>query len=138
MAEQTIDKLQVEVEATAKGTSAVFRQLESQLSTLSRALSAIDTSKLDAVQKSVSKSKVGIDTSGISKAEKQVASGVAKIQQALAGLGAYANAAMGGDKSSLTSFDRRVTSIQSSIDTLQEKMKALGVSCIKAEVEALP
>lgn len=126
MAEQTIDKLQVEVEATAKGTSAVFRQLESQLSTLSRALSAIDTSKLDAVQKSVSKSKVGIDTSGISKAEKQVASGVAKIQQALAGLGAYANAAMGGDKSSLTSFDRRVTSIQSSIDTLQEKMKALG------------
>lgn len=126
MAEQTIDKIQVEVEATAKGTSAVFRQLESQLSTLSRALSAIDTSKLDAVQKSVSKSKVGIDTSGISKAEKQVASGVAKIQQALAGLGAYANAAMGGDKSSLTSFDRRVTSIQSSIDTLQEKMKALG------------
>lgn len=133
MAEQTIDKLQVEVEATAKGTSAVFRQLESQLSTLSRALSAIDTSKLDAVQKSVSKSKVGIDTSGISKAEKQVASGVAKIQQALAGLGAYANAAMGGDKSSLTSFDRRVTSIQSSIDTLQEKMKALGGTEVPTE-----
>lgn len=125
MAEQTIDKLQVEVVADAKGTTAVFRQLESQLSTLQRALSAIDTSKLDAVQKSVNKSKVGIDTSGISKAEKQVASGVAKIQQSLAGLSAYANAAMGGDKSSMTSFDRRVTSIQSSIDVLQEKMKGL-------------
>ena len=38
MAEQTIDKVQIEVEASAKGVSNVFDRLERQLETLQKVL----------------------------------------------------------------------------------------------------
>lgn len=121
---QTIDRVQVEVEATARGVSAVFSQLESQLATLKSALSSIDASKLTEVSKA-SKA-MSVDTSGMTKAEKDISNSVDKIKQSLAGLESYKNAALSGDSSSLTSFNRRVVSIQSAIDVLGEKLKQLG------------
>ena len=128
---ETIDKVQVEVEATAKGTSAVFKQLESQLSALKSALNAIDTSKLSQAAKA-SKT-LTVNTSGMTKAEKDVSNSVNKIKQALAGLQSYKNAALGGDNSSLISFNRQVIKIQSSIDVLEEKLRELGDTNIPTE-----
>lgn len=126
MAEQIIDKVQVQVEASAKGTSAVFEQLERRLTTLQKALNQIDSANLQKVQKAVSSTNLSVNTSGIDKAQKDVVKGVSKIEQALAGLQAYANAAMSGDSSSMTSFERRVVSIQSAVDVLTQKFKQLG------------
>lgn len=121
---ETIDKVQVEVEATAKGTSQVFSQLTSQLNTLKTALSGLDTSKLQ-------KAQTAINPAGMTKAERDITSSANKIKQALAGLEAYKNAALSGDSSSLTSFNRRVISIQSAVDTLREKMQQMGVTKIE-------
>ena len=121
---QTIDKVQVEVEATAKGTSQVFSDLTKNLATLKSALESIDTSKLSKVNKA--SGKLGIDTSGMTKAEKEVSSSVDSLKQKLAGLNSYKNAALSGDSSSFTSFNRRVISIQSEIDVLAEKLRQLG------------
>lgn len=121
---QTIDKVQVEVEATAKGTSQVFSDLTKNLATLKSALESIDTSKLSKVSKA--SGKLGIDTSGMTKAEKEVSSSVDSLKQKLAGLNSYKNAALSGDSSSFTSFNRRVISIQSEIDVLAEKLRQLG------------
>lgn len=121
---ETIDKVQVEVEATAKGTSQVFSQLTSQLNTLKTALSGLDTSKLQ-------KAQTAINPAGMTKAERDITSSANKIKQALAGLEAYKNAALSGDSSSLTSFNRRVVAIQSAVDTLREKMQQMGVTKIE-------
>lgn len=124
MANQTIDKVVVEVEATAKGTSAVFSQLTSQISIIKSALNSLDTSKLEQVTKATKSVKV--DSSGMTKSEKDISSSIDKIKQSLAGLNSYKNAALSGDSSSLTSFNRQVIRIQSQIDILGEKLIQLG------------
>ena len=124
MASQTIDKLQVEIEASAKNLASVFSQLTSNFSKLQNTINSIDTSKLTTLSKA--SNGVSINTSGISKAERDISNSVSKIQQSLAGLESYKNAALSGDSSSLTSFNRRVISIQSSIDVLKEKFSQLG------------
>ena len=124
MANQTIDKVVVEVEATAKGTSAVFSQLTSQISIIKSALNGLDISKLEQVTKATKSVKV--DSSGMTKSEKDISSSIDKIKQSLAGLNAYKNAALSGDSSSLTSFNRQVIRIQSQIDILSEKLIQLG------------
>lgn len=126
MAEQTIDKIQIEVEASAKGVTSVFTQLEGQLNALQKALSAIDTSKLDSLGKAGKGAKVSVNTTDMTKAEKDVSKSVSKIKEAMAGLSSYWNAAMNGDSSSATSFERRVVSIQSAMDVLQQKFNQLG------------
>lgn len=78
---------------------------------------------------------LGIDTSGMTKAERDVSNSIDKIKQSLAGLNSYKNAALGGDSSSLTSFNRRVISIQSSIDTLGEKLQQLGNNRIGVNID---
>ena len=124
MADTVIDKVQIEIEATAKGATAVFAKLEAELTKLQNAMNKIDTSKLNAVAKATKAIK--IDTSGMTKAEQDVSNSVDKIKQSLAGLNAYKVAALGGDKSSLVSFERNVIKIQSSIDILREKLNQLG------------
>lgn len=133
MADQTIDKVQVEIQASAKGTSAVFDQLERNLEMLQKAINSIDTSKLQNVQKATNGTRVGVNTSGMQKAEKDVSASVAKIQQSLAGLNAYANAAMGGDKSAFHSYERGAMRLQSNIDVLKEKFAQLGNTNIPTE-----
>ena len=106
MSDNVIDKLSIEIEASAKSTSAVFSQLQSQISTLQSAINSIDMSKISKINKT--SKNLGIDTSGMTKAERDVSNSIDKIKQSLAGLNSYKNAALGGDSSSLTSFNRRV------------------------------
>lgn len=124
MANESIDKVQVEVEASAKGVSQVFTQLERQLTTLKNALGNINTKNLSQI--------ANINTAGMSKAEKDISNSANKIKQALAGLESYKNAALSGDSSSLTSFNRRIISIQSAIDTLREKMGQVGATTVES------
>lgn len=126
MAESTIDKVQIEIEATAKGTSAVFAQLESQLATLQKALGGIDTSKLQKAKDASKAINPNVNTNGVSKAERDIKNSVSKIQQSLAGITPYMNAALNGDSSSLTSFNRRVISIQSSLETTKQKLEQIS------------
>lgn len=137
----TIERVQVEIEASVKGTNAVFSQLEKNLTTLKTALNSIDVSKLEQIKKSTTN--LSVNTSGMSKSEREISKSVNSIKQALAGLNSYKNAALGGDSSSLTSFNRRVVSIQSSIDVLREKISQLAkpvpteaFTKLKAEEEA--
>ena len=50
MADTIIDKVQVQIEATTKGTAQAFAVLDRQLSRLQNALNAVDTSKLQIAQ----------------------------------------------------------------------------------------
>lgn len=120
MADTTIDRVQIEIEATAKGVSAVFAQLESQMNTIKQALASLDTSKISKAKQALNG---GLD---MSTAEKNVVKSLDKIKQALAGLDAYKKAALSGDGSAATSFERQTTRIQSQIDVLGEKLKQLG------------
>ena len=126
MAEQSIDKLTLEVEVTAKNTTAAFKELESQLSSLQKALTSLDTSKLKAINGAFRASKVKIDTSGVSKAEKDISAGIDKIKTALAGLESYANKSATGDKSAFSAYERQALSLQSEIDKMWEKFRQQG------------
>lgn len=116
----TIDKVRVEVEATAKGASNVIRNLESRIKELKKALNSVDTSKLRQAQK------VQLDTTGMSKSEREITDSVNKIKQAYAGLQSYTKAGLMGDKSSLVSSQRGLIKLQSQIDTLSEKLRQAG------------
>lgn len=146
MSEQTIDRVQLEIEASAKGVNETFDKIERKASALKKALSGFNTSeianlakKLSQVQTSLNKinggnkSSVGVDTTNMTKAENNIKKSVSAIQQSLAGLNAYANAALSGDKSSFTSFERRVTSIQSAIDVAKEKISQLGNTSVETD-----
>ena len=143
MAEQTIDKLQIEVEATTKSVSSVFSSITSQLKTLNSVASSIDVDKivkaknaLESLNKSTGSSKSNtpkIDTTNITKAEKDIQKSVSSIKSKLDGLSAYSQAAKLGDSSSFTSFQRRVISIQSDIDVLKGKMESLGDTRVETE-----
>lgn len=124
MANTTIDRVSIEVEATAKGTSAVFSQIISQANTLKSVLSGLDVSKLSQVSKASNALK--IDTSGMTKAEKDVSDTINSIKVKMAELNALKNAALSGDSSSMTSFERKTISIQSQIDGLTEKLRQLS------------
>lgn len=116
----TIDKVRVEVEATAKGASNVIRNLESRIKELKKALNSVDTSKLRQAQK------VQLDTTGMSKSEREITDSVNKIKQAYAGLQSYTKAGLMGDKSSLISSQRGLIKLQSQIDSLSEKLRQAG------------
>ena len=123
---ESIDRVQIDIEANAIGTTRVFKQLEEHINIVKKALDTINVSKLVQAQKAINNANINSDALGMSKAEQNIKNSVNSIKASLAGLGAYANAAMNGDKSSYTSFERRVISIQSAIDVLKEKMAQLG------------
>jgi DNA-binding ferritin-like protein len=130
MADVTVDKINVEVSATADKATSALKELEATLSKIQAAMNSIDFSKLQQAQKSVGSGKkpaVSVDTSNMSKAEKEVSKSVAKIEQMLAGLQAYKNAALGGDKSATSSFEKSATKVQSALDVLQERFRQLGI-----------
>ncbi len=119
-----IDKVQIEIEATAKGATKAFIELESRLSALQKVLNSVDTSTLE----KAAKASRGISAfaTGMNKTERDVVKSVDKIQQSLAGLQSYKNAALSGDSSSATSFERQAVRIQSALDVLTEKLKQAG------------
>ena len=131
----TIDKVRVEVEATAKGASNVIRNLESRIKSLKKALNSVDTSKLRQAQK------VQLDTTGMSKSEREITDSINKIKQAYAGLQSYTKAGLMGDKSSLVSSQRGLIKLQSQIDALQERLrqesdKRTGINISTDELQA--
>ena len=122
MADTIIDKVQVQIEATTKGTAQAFAMLDRQLSRLQNALNAVDTSKLQIAQQAT-KSISLLDARGFTKEEREVKKAVDNIKQSFASLKAYKEAALGGDASSLTSFSRKAIHLQSDIDGLQERLR---------------
>lgn len=122
MADTIIDKVQVQIEATTKGTAQAFAMLDRQLSRLQNALNAVDTSKLQIAQQAT-KSISLLDARGFTKEEREVKKAVDNIKQSFASLKSYKEAALGGDASSLTSFSRKAIHLQSDIDGLQERLR---------------
>lgn len=148
MADVNIDKVQIEIEGSANSANKVIETLEKNLKNLKSSMTGFNTSALDglvtklnrvadSLDKVSSKSKNNIlpkvDTSNMTKAEKDIKNSTQKIKESFAGLKAYGDAAMGGDQSALFSFDRNATKIQSQIDVLKEKFKALGDTRIKSD-----
>lgn len=138
MSDVTIDKVQIEVEASAKSANKVLEQLERNLKSVKSAMAGFDTSGIEKLQKALdgigkaannaSNVKVTpkVDTSNITKSEKQISNSVANLQDRFTRLGALANAALGGDKSAITSFQRQAVSMQAEIDVVQNKLRRLG------------
>jgi len=123
---QTIDTLELQITASAKGTTAAFELLERKLDILQKAINSIDLTKIKQLNSAVKAAKPKIDTSGMSTAERNIKASVEKIQQSLAGLTAYANKSLTGDKSAFSSYEKQATSLQSAIDVMKEKFKQLG------------
>jgi len=121
MADTIIDRVQVEIDATAKGSSDALKNLENQLKNLKSMLNSFDLSKMQEIQKA--SRGISIDSRGMTKEEKQVVRSLDRIKQAYAGLESYKNAAMSGDSSSMTTFDRKAIHLQSDIDVLGEKLR---------------
>lgn len=138
MASQTIDKLQVDIEVTGKNLDSTLKNIESYLSRIESALSKIDVSKLEKANSTISKLNKTVSTTSnnsitptinttqIDKASSSIESSLSKLRGEFAGLQSYANAALNGDSSSYTSFQRRIISINSHIDTLQSKLNEVG------------
>lgn len=145
MADATIDKVQIEIEANAQSASKELEKLSQSLSSVKRNLTGFDTSSLERFQKTLesveakAKSvsnvsvKPKVDTSNISGAEKKISRSLENVQDKFARLGSLANAAMGGDSSALTSFSRKATSLQGDIDVVSEKLKRLGDTRVSSE-----
>lgn len=144
MANTTIDKIEVQVTATATAANKTLAALKSNMENLKSTLTNVNITGLTNLTNALNKVSTSLDnlsskvktvnglsvapkinTAGMTKSERDVQSSMNKIKESLAGLTAYGNAAMSGDSSALTSFDRRVTSIQSSIDTLRAKLDTL-------------
>ena len=123
---QTIDELQVEITASAKGSMAAFELLEKKLEILKKAIESIDTKKIKQLNDAVKAARPTVDTSGMSAAERNIKASVDKIQQSLAGLTAYANKSLTGDKSAFSAYGKQATSLQSAIEVVKEKFKQLG------------
>ena len=152
MADVTLDKITIEIEGSATKANKVIEDLEKNMKNLKSAMSGFNTSSLDnlvsklngvatSLESVVAKANKAnsikinpqINTNNITKGEKDVQKSVNSIRENLAGLGAYGVAAIGGDSSSLTSFDRRITSIRSSIDEARQKIENLGSAQIPTE-----
>ena len=130
----------MEITATAKDVSSVFSAMTSQLTMLKNAINGINASQLTAVQKqisslssSVSKSSASATTSGMAKAERQISAEISKIRDSLIRLQNIKNAALGGDGSAVTSFNRKVVTIQGNIDVLTNKISQLGNTSVPTE-----
>lgn len=133
---QSIETVQVDIVASSKGASQMLQLLEKRLEGVQSALKAIDTSTLKSIS-SASKS-LGIDTTGLTKDEQTVKDAVDNIKQSLAGLEAYKKAALGGDTSSLTSFERKAIKLQSEIDSLGAKLEQLDDKRIGMNIDTDP
>lgn len=144
MADITIDRLQIEIEAIAGKATRGLDALAKSLETVKKGLTGIDTSGLDKVHKavdginnatkSVSNTSVTpkVNTSNISGAEKKIKNAVEGIQDKLIRLQNLEKAALGGDVSAVTSFKRQATSLQGDIDVVANKLKNLGDTRVKS------
>ena len=145
MADVTIDKVTLEIEAKATDANKLLSELERNLKNVKRALTGFDVSGLSKLQSTldniekksqrVTKSKVipDVDTSKLERAEKKISSEVDKIQDKFSRLKTLEIAAKGGDSSALTSWKRLATSLQGDLDVLENKFKRLDKTIIPSD-----
>ena len=158
MGDNVVDKITIEVEASAKSTNKVFENLEKNLSSLQSAIAGLSnaskldaiTSKLDKISSSIenmtSKTKKvndvkvapQIDTSSVSKSEKYIENTITKINRSLDSVTSLGDKASLGDTSAFTSFERKMVSIQGDINAVKGALEELGVTEIQtSEFKAL-
>lgn len=147
-----IDRVSIEIEATAKSAGTAIQGMESDLKRLKSALSSVDTGNLtnlqnaltqinNAIDKAVSDTgkktiTPKVDTSEMSKSEKDINSDINKIKQSLAGLQSLKESALSGDSSSATSLSRRLISLQGDIDKVGEKLKQAGDNKLGVSIDS--
>ena len=106
-----------------------FTQMTQQLKLTQAAVETL-TAKLKVLGSS--KVKVDLDTKGITQGAKFISSKTASLRRELAGLQPVAEAAMNGDSSALTSFDRKVMSIKSGVAQLKSELSQFGDTKIES------
>ncbi len=141
-----IDALSLGITADSKSATNAIKGIINDLSNVKSALKGFDTSKfsqmtsqlkqtqaavegLSAKLKALGGSKqakIGLDTSGVSKSAKFITAQTASIRRELAGLQPIAQAAMNGDSSAMSSFERKAMSIKSAIAKVRSELSALG------------
>lgn len=118
------------VKSSLKGFDAKqFTQMTQQLKLTQAAVETL-TAKLKVLGSS--KVKVDLDTQGITQGAKFISSKTASLRRELAGLQPVAEAAMNGDSSALTSFDRKVMSIKSGVAQLKSELSQFGDTKIES------
>lgn len=137
MADVTLDKITIEIEGSANKANKVIEDLEKNMKNLKSAMGGFNTSSLDnlvsklenAANKAnnikVNSVSTKIDTSGLSKAEKQIESSLSSIKDRITSIQPLFEAALSGDASSATSFNRKAMSIEGDIDVLKSKLEEL-------------
>ncbi len=102
----------------------------SRIATMTGSLDKLSASidNLASKMKGVSNIKVApkVDTSGVSTSTNKMGREVEKIEDKMTRLKSIANAAMGGDASAITSFNRKAASLIGDLDVIDEKFKRLG------------
>ena len=147
-----IDGLSLSITADSKSATNAIKGIINDLSDVKSALKGFDTSKfsqmtsqlkqtqaavegLSAKLKALGGSKqakIGLDTSGVSKSAKFITAQTASIRRELAGLQPIAQAAMNGDSSAMSSFERKAMSIKSAIAKVRSELSALGDTRIES------
>lgn len=130
-----IDKLQIEIEASAKDINTVLTTMENNLARLQKALNGLDNSKflktiraLQDAMKNVNGQSISpkVNTSSVDKTQAQIEKAMQKIQDSIIKANSLAQAAFNGDSSSATSYERKAISIQGEIDVLRNKLQQLS------------
>jgi hypothetical protein len=112
MADTTIDRVQIEIEATAKGVSQVFNNLDSQVKSLKNALGGLNTKNITNVKQAVNtlnstSASPKFNTAQVDKAAAQIEKDMNKVRDAIISANALAQSAFNGDSSSATSYERK-------------------------------
>lgn len=131
MADTTIDRVQIEIEATAKGVSQVFNNLDSQVKSLKNALGGLNTKNITNVKQAVNtlnstSASPKFNTAQVDKAAAQIEKDMNKVRDAIISANALAQSAFNGDSSSATSYERKAIAIQGQIDVLKSHLEQLG------------
>lgn len=137
-----IDKLQIEIEASAKDINTVLTTMANNLARLQKALNGLDNSKflktikaLQDAMKNVNGQSISpkVNTSSVDKTQAQIEKAMQKIQDSIIKANSLAQAAFNGDSSSATSYERKAISIQGEIDVLRNKLQQLSNVEIQTE-----
>ena len=142
---QTIDSLGIEITADSQGANNALKDVTANLKNVKDALKGFNNSNFKEMASSMQQVKnavdllttkikvlnsmhvkLDLDTSGINKSTKFINNSADSIRRELAGLKPIANAALSGDSSAVSSFQRKAMSIQSSIEKIKSEFAKLG------------
>ena len=142
---QTIDSLGIEITADSQGANNALKDVTANLKNVKDALKGFNNSNFKEMASSMQQVKnavdllttkikvlnsmhvkLDLDTSGINKSTKFINNSADSIRRELAGLKPIANAALSGDSSAVSSFQRKAMSIQSSIEKIKSEFAKMG------------